>query len=253
MKRTVKKLTVLLCMAVLVSSLTACSSGTVPQTQLETGTEASRETLPDKPAESVTKQQTTAAEAPETTETPETTEVPETEIVTVEVSSTEAPGAEVLQFLSQIQGEYYQHGGDWTTWLTVNADGTFSGEYSAHTNPGPKAHYDVGAFHGSFADLKQIDELTWTVRVESVTVDGEIGREWEDKEATYTQVADPGAPVEGTELTVYLPGTDSSQIPEEFFMWIRSSAEQMPELPGTALINDTEGINTYYYKMPEEN
>ena len=246
-KMTVKRLMMLLCAAAMILSFAACSSKTVPQTQPETVTEGSGETLPDKPEESVTKQQTTAAEAPETTE------VPETEIVTVEVSSTEAPGAEVLQFLSQIQGEYYQHGGDWTTWLTVNADGTFSGEYSAHTNPGPKAHYDVGAFHGSFADLKQIDELTWTVRVESVTVDGEVGREWEDKEATYTQVADPGAPVEGTELTVYLPGTDSSQIPEEFFMWIRSSAEQMPELPGTALINDTEGINTYYYKMPEEN
>lgn len=235
-KMTVKRLMMLLCAAAMVLSFAACSSKTVPQTQPETVTEGSGETLPDKPEESVTKQQTTAAETSETQ--PETTE---------------GLDAGVLQFLSQIQGEYYQHGGDWTTWLTVNADGTFSGEYSAHTNPGPKAHYDVGAFHGSFADLKQIDELTWTVRVESVTVDGEIGREWEDKEATYTQVADPGAPVEGTELTVYLPGTDSSQIPEEFFMWIRSSAEQMPELPGTALINDTEGINTYYYKMPEEN
>ena len=235
-KMTVKRLMMLLCAAAMILSFAACSSKTVPQTQPETVTEGSGETLPDKPEESVTKQQTTAAETSETQ--PETTE---------------GLDAGVLQFLSQIQGEYYQHGGDWTTWLTVNADGTFSGEYSAHTNPGPKAHYDVGAFHGSFADLKQIEELNWTVRVESVTVDGEVGREWEDKEATYTQVADPGAPVEGTELTVYLPGTDSSQIPEEFFMWIRSSAEQMPELPGTALINDTEGINTYYYKMPEEN
>ena len=165
---------------------------------------------------------------------------------------TSEAGGEAAQLFETIQGLYFQHGGDWTTELTVNADGSFTGAYRAHMNPGPKAHYDLGEFHGRFSDPQQIDDQTWSIQVEKLWVDGEVGKEWEDKDATYTQVADPAAPVEGTELTVYLPGTDSTRIPEEFFMWIRSSAEQMPQLERTALINDTAGINTYYYRMPED-
>lgn len=162
------------------------------------------------------------------------------------------PGAGASELFMTIQGEYYQHGGDWATWLTVYGDGSFTGEYQAHYNPGSKTHYDVGNFHGQFSEQKQIDDLTWTIRVEELYVDGEIGEKWENEDGEYERIGDPMSPIKGTELTVYLPGTDSTQIPEEFFMWIRSSAEQMPELEGTALVNDEVGINTYYYKMPED-
>ncbi len=149
-----------------------------------------------------------------------------------------------------VAGEYYQHGGDWSTWLTVNADGSFTGEYSAHYFSNDKRHYDVGEFHGSLADLRQQDKLTWTVYVESVTVDGEAGEKWTgDDGEEYERIADPASPKQGSTLTVYLPGTDTQQITEEFFMWIRSSREQMPKLEGTALIGD----GAYYYMPPAEN
>ena len=160
------------------------------------------------------------------------------------------PGGMTSELFETIQGEYFQHGGDWTTWLTVYADGSFYGEYSAHYIQDEKRHYDVGEFHGHFTDPQQIDDLTWTIRVESVTVDGTIGEEWTEGEETFTRIGDPTTPVEGATLTVFLQGSDSSRIPEEFFMWIRSSADLMPKLEQPALIDEDD--TTYYYLNREE-
>ncbi len=152
-----------------------------------------------------------------------------------------------------IQGTYFMHGGDWTADLTVYADGSFAGEFCAHYLNNGRRHYDVAEFHGLFGGAEQADGLTWTIRVESIFSDGEIGEEWiedegTDDEAEYVRVEDLGNLKEGDVLTVYLPGTDTAVIPEEFFMWVRSSHEQMPGLERPAII----GGNAFYFLYPEQ-
>ncbi len=244
MKDHLKKGILWLCVLALTMGMTACSGSTPATTAAQT--EESKETLPDKPETTAEAATTQAAET--TTEAAPTTEAAQTT-----AEETTVPESQPAMPYEKICGEYFQHGGDWTTMLTVNADGSFNGDFSAHYFQDEKHHYDVGEFHGTFTDAKQIDDLTWTIRVDSLTVDGEVGKEWEQDGETYTCIGDPTAPVPGTELTVYLPGSDSARIPEEFFTWIRSSAEAMPKLEGTALVNDTEGVLSFYYLPPEEN
>lgn len=195
-----------------------------------------------------------------------------------------------------LAGEYHflSGAGGWETVLTVNRDGTFygqyhdseMGEYDPVKYPNGTVYYC--SFSGSFQNLQQKDNYTWTMEVETLnyptvgrvlfgeeaseTIQGSNGEElvlyarsergdlwympkeegampymWKFDGGTRYITSTPYGLDEAGEITVYLPGTPVSSLPQEALSWLTSAPgfgdpENRPgTLPFTVLYNVAEG------------
>lgn len=195
-----------------------------------------------------------------------------------------------------LAGEYHflSGAGGWETVLTVNRDGTFygqyhdseMGEYDPVKYPNGTVYYC--SFSGSFQNLQQKDNYTWTMEVETLnyptvgrvlfgeeaseTIQGSNGEElvlyarsergdlwympkeegampymWKFDGGTRYITSTPYGLDEAKEITVYLPGTPVSNLPQEALSWLTSAPgfgdpENRPgTLPFTVLYNVAEG------------
>ncbi len=75
--------------------------------------------------------------------------------------------------------------GGWQTMLSLNADGSFSGIYLNSDMGSYGAEYPNGTayicqFHGSFKDIVQLSDASWSLTLDEPVLDTghEAGEEW---------------------------------------------------------------------------
>ena len=127
--------------------------------------------------------------------------------------------------------------GAWDTTITFGAEGSFTGEFHDSEMGETGEGYPDGTvygctFHGRLADAEQADSLTWTLTVAELEMDeGQAPEAIEDGIRFVT--TDPYGLKAGDAITLYLPGTPVSGLPEDFLFWthiqeIDPDAETLP-------------------------
>ena len=171
--------------------------------------------------------------------------------------NTDIPMVQVEPFTNLQNHEFYfsSGAGGWATVLQINADGSFSGEYhdsdmgvSGVGYPGGTQYYC--AFQGRFAVPVQVNEYTYSTRIESMNYANEVGTEQINGGVRYIY-SDAYGLMNGEEILIYLPNAPLSELPEEFKNWVGRRGNQ-GELTFYGLYNVTEqtGFSGYEKIIP---
>ena len=133
-----------------------------------------------------------------------------------------------------LPGEYPKYftfsggAGGWSSELEINSDGTYMGYYqdsdagdTGLDNPNGVAYFT--RVSGTYSDIEKLDDYSYVITVNEIQLTGQDEERLEDGiDYIYQGDAFPGLDSiqSGSKLTLYLPGTLVSSIPEECLLWI---------------------------------
>ena len=150
---------------------------------------------------------------------------PQKPIVPQRPKATQMPSAVLPQNLPQ-QWLFSSGAGAWGTFLYLNQDGSFTGRYDDSDG---RDHYESD-FSGRFTNVRQVDALTYTMTLDQLTVQGNIGSSyWADE--MHNIITAPTGLQAGETFTLHLPGTQTTNWTQEKREW---------------LINDTGVLQDFY-------
>ena len=184
----------------------------------------------------------------ETTAAATTAPIETTESATA--TETVLPLAEETATFSFLSGA-----GGWSSDMTLNRDGSFSGQYHDSEMGEAGEGYPMGTvyicnFSGKFEDIQQIDAYSYKMTLTQITTEHTAGEEWIEGEIRYVAsdpygLADPFGEQECREFIFYLPQTPIDQVSEDFLSWwpYRYSQETEPrtELSCCGILNVVTG------------
>ena len=135
--------------------------------------------------------------------------------------------------------------GGWSTELMINDDGSFTGAYHdsdmgdiGDDYPGGTIY--ISSFSGRFGDVEKVNDTTYAMHLKEISLENEVGDEWIEDDVRYV-ASEPYGLDNADEIMVYLEGTPTADLPEEFLSWIampRAWGEDIPEvLPCQGLYN----------------
>ena len=163
--------------------------------------------------------------------------------------------AESPDLFAEIQGKLFEFtsgAGGWSTELTVEADGSFIGNYHDSEMGETGEGYPDGtlygcSFHGQFTDLTQVDEYSWTAKVTVEPDEGQVPEMIEDGIRYVTSV--PYGIEKAQTVTFFVPGTPVDRLPEGFADWshLQEIDPQATEIPYYAIWSEADeaGFVTY--------
>ena len=132
---------------------------------------------------------------------------------------------EALTFesLAGLEWSFSSGAGGWSTEMRLDAEGAFSGEFHDSEMGEMDDAYPHGtlygcSFTGRFTPPEPVDEYSWVVRVDSLTIDGTVGEESIDDGIRYV-TTDPYGISEGDEMRLFRPGTPVDMLNEDMQMW----------------------------------
>lgn len=197
------------------------------------------------------KQPEAPAEQPETpVEQPEApAEQPETPIEKQEPPEQEAA---VLPDALPLDLVFASGAGGWSTDLTLERDGSFAGVYHdsemGSTGPEyPNGTCYISTFSGRFGDIRQVDDHTWAITLEELTVRETPGEEWVEDDILYIASEAYGLEA-GKEFFLYSPETPTEGLDGEFLTWWPSwNVENTGTLNCWGLWNQEMGYGFFTY------
>lgn len=109
--------------------------------------------------------------------------------------------------------------GAWRTVLTLQPDGSFTGQYSDWDGGGDPSQYPEGIYYicnfsGTFSDLRQLDETTYVMTLDTLTAQETEGEEWVEGGTLYIGSAPYGLEG-GTEFFLYTPESSTDVLTTE--------------------------------------
>ncbi|MGN0762629.1 MAG: SH3 domain-containing protein [Aristaeellaceae bacterium] len=125
--------------------------------------------------------------------------------------------------------------GAWRVMLAIQPDGSFTGLYEdsdmGETGPGYPNGTQYGcSFSGRLGAFTQVSGQEYRMTVAQVTMDGPLpGERTADGMRMVTQAF--SSLEVGDMISIYLPGTTTSAVPEEYFTWVQDNVS------GGALVN----------------
>ena len=165
------------------------------------------------------------------------------------MSSEEESGA-LLPEISQ--DLFFSSGaGAWSTELSVKQDGSFSGSFhdsdmgvTGEGYPNGTVYYCV--FTGRFSDIRQVDNHTWSMRLEEITPEQAPGIQ-SIENGTLLISEEPYGLETGSGFLLYSPETPTSGLSEEFLSWWPGRYEDpKPEtMSGWGLLNQETGYGFF--------
>lgn len=116
--------------------------------------------------------------------------------------------------------------GAWATQLTLEDDGSFTGQYhdSDMGDIGteyPNGTVRISKFTGKFTTPTQINEHTYSMRLENFQTEGITGEEYYENGQRFIY-SDPYGFDNADEFLIYTPGAPMSELPEGFKEWLRA-------------------------------
>ena len=176
------------------------------------------------------------------------------------LAGTEAAQAPTFEELAGMEWSFMSGAGGWATLMTINPDGSFTGNYHDSEMGETGEDYPDGTiygctFHGQLTLGEQVDAYAWKVHVDSVELDeGQVPEAIEDGIRFVT--VEPYGVVADHDWLLYLPGTLTSALPEGFLFWAHLIGDDIAEaLPCYGLYDeadDTGFIGEEPYVEPEE-
>ena len=149
---------------------------------------------------------------------------------------------------------YFASGaGGWRTVLQIEEDGSFSGQFSdsemGSVGDGyPSGTYYVSDFEGKFGDPVMVNDYTYSMEIEEIHYQKEVGAE-EIIDGILYCYSDAYGLTGADEMLIYLPGAPFKQLPESYQMWVRNDMTdaEAAELPFYGLYNEKEenGFSSY--------
>lgn len=145
--------------------------------------------------------------------------------------------------------------GGWRCVLSINRDGTFTGQYTdsemGSIGEGYKATYYVCDFSGIFADIEKVNEHTYRTQVFDITTSHTPGEEWIENEIRYVAANPAGIYNEETKqlcesFMIYLPDTPICEVPEAFLNWWPYRGEQKTTLSCYGILNVATNDGFFY-------
>ena len=150
--------------------------------------------------------------------------------------------------------------GAWATILTLNADGTFEGDYHDSemglTGEGyPNGTVYICTFHGQFTDARPIDEYSYRLTLDSLTADERPAEEIRDN-ILYVAAgphgltgSDPESSAPARNFVLYTPETPVAGLDEDFLSWWPGRYDENPPqtLNCYALWNTEGGFGFFTY------
>ena len=202
--------------------------------------------------ETIEVQKIPQAESSETLDEVREEELPqvETEVEVEESVDTQAFG---FKDLEDHQFYFSSGAGGWRTFLNIDADGRFDGAYSDSEMGSvgedyPNGTYYLCEFIGKFSNLTQVNDYTYSVKIEELSTIKEPNTSEIIDGVLYEYCMPFG--IDGAEkLLIYLPGAPTSELPEAYMDWVRFSMEDpdAEKLPFYGLYNEKEqnGFSSY--------
>lgn len=163
----------------------------------------------------------------------------------VSVPFKEEDAAEFGQFAGEY--EFSSGAGAWGTFLSVNDDGTFEGEFHdsdmgdiGEGYPGGTVYYC--SFKGFFSNIVKIDDYTFTALIGEMNTSTATGTEEIVDEIRYVY-SDPYGLANLGNFEFYLPGKPIKELTEDAISWtfLRWGAIYPTTLPYKAIYNVAEG------------
>jgi len=149
------------------------------------------------------------------------------------ISSTAAPLPSELTF-SDLTGLEFWFGsgaGAWNTTVQIQSDGTFSGYYHDSEAGSIGDDYPHGTryecyFSGTFTSLTKVDEYEYSLKCESLTMEGVVGEEKIVDNVRIITSESYGFD-NADEFSLYLPGKKLIELPESFLGWVQINPENL--------------------------
>lgn len=195
-----------------------------------------------------------------TTESTESTETTESTDITDSTSSesgtsADAEDSSIFADMANYQFEYASGAGAWSTDLTVDADGSFTGLYHASEMGDSGDGYPDGTvyvcnFTGKFASPEQVDEHTYKTHIESITSEKEEGTEELANNMRYVY-STPAGLSDAEDIYIYTPGAVIADLPEGYQAWIQFASEGETTLSYYGIYNKKGGAGFYSYDNSE--
>ena len=116
--------------------------------------------------------------------------------------------------------------GGWETVLTINSDGTFTGEYKDSEMGDTGENYPNGTmyicnFKGKFTSPKQVDEYIYSMKLEYLEQEKNPGDEYYEEGTRYL-VSEPYGFDHADEFLIYFPGIAIANLPDGFTNWLNA-------------------------------
>lgn len=149
--------------------------------------------------------------------------------------------------LSGLEFWFGSGAGAWRTVLYVKEDGSFDGEY-LDTDMGSRESY-LCDFKGKFTVPEQINEYTWSVKIESLELANEPGTS-EIKDDSVWHYSDPYGLTDADEILFYLPNAPIAELPEDFKSWAAAysgniSIQALLPFYGLYNLNGRQGFSSH--------
>lgn len=144
---------------------------------------------------------------------------------------------------------YASGAGGWGSLLTLQPDGSFTGDYrdsemGANAPEYPNGSCYVSIFEGHFTDIQQINDYAWSMKLGALTTERIPEETWIADGVRYI-AAEAAGVAGGEEFILLAPGTPADEIPTECrdwwpdaYLWRSGEVEQ---LEGWGLCNLNEG------------
>ena len=146
--------------------------------------------------------------------------------------------------LAERQFEFSSGAGGWSENFTIEKDGFFTGLYN-DSDMGAGTCYS-SSYTGHFTNLTKINEYTYTMELADISYKETVGTEEIVDNVRYIYM---GSYCLGTAdtLTVHLPGTPLSELPEGIEFWIGYANGNEEELTMITIVDDAHGYGIYSY------
>ncbi|WP_312636878.1 hypothetical protein [Oscillibacter sp.] len=161
-------------------------------------------------------------------------------------SSETKPDAQTAEFsfsdISELEFWFGSGAGAWRTVLYVADDGSFEGLYTDSDMGSADTDYPNGTcysseFTGTFTTPEKVDEYTYSVEIQDLTLSKEPGTE-EIRDGIKYLYSEPYGLDDAKELLFYLSGAPVKDLPEGYLSWARGYGDTIEEtLPFYGLYN----------------
>ena len=154
----------------------------------------------------------------------------------------EAAQAPTLETLSEYEWSFMSGAGGWATYIRINPDGSFTGDYHDSEIGDAGDDYPDGTiygclFHGQLTLGEQVSDYAWSVHVDAVEMDeGQVPEAIEDG-VRYVTI-EPYGLTAGNDMLLYLPGTPVDELPEDFLLWAHLIGSDETELANYGLYDE---------------
>ncbi len=125
--------------------------------------------------------------------------------------------------------------GGWATVMSINDDGTFTGEYHDSEITLTGANYPNGTvyicnFSGKFTNVKKVDDYSYSMELDYINTTGTEDNSYIENNIRYIYAAPYGFD-NADKFMIYLPGISMDSLPKEFISWSYISTDIRHTLP----------------------